>query len=347
MEKFLTPEQKNELTIAHRKTREKRDADKIKSIFLLNDGYSYEEIAKILRLDDETIRRYCKIYTELGLKKLLQDNYAGCLCKLAKKEIKELIEHLEQKVYQDAGEIAKYIDEKYGKKYSAKGLVKLLHRIGFVYKKPKHIPGKADKEAQQKFVEETYKKLKDNLQENDRIYFMDGTHPHHNSMPAFGWIKKGKDKELPANTSRERLNINGAIDSKDFDFVYRTDVTINAQSTIELFKQIESKNSLANQIYVIADNARYYRSKLVGEYLKTSKIKIVFLPPYSPNLNLIERLWHFFHKKTLYNQYYDSYDKFKRACFDFFDNLKDHKSRLESLLIDNFQIISKPNFSQT
>jgi len=143
-------------------------------------------------LDDETIRRYLKIYSEQGVVKLLQDNYIGCVCKLDEKQIKELSNHLEQKVYQEASEIAKYIEGKFGIKYSALGLVKLLHRIGFVYKKPKHIPGKANEEAQKKFVEETYKELKKNLQENDRIYFMDGTHPHHNSMPAYGWIKKDK-----------------------------------------------------------------------------------------------------------------------------------------------------------
>jgi len=347
MKNFLTPEQVNELRQAHRRARDKREADRIKSIALLNEGYTYEEIAKILFLDDETIRRYVRIYQEQGLNDLLKDNYQGGMSKLTEKQEEELNSHLEHKVYQNADDIVKYIEQQYGIMYTTKGLVHLLHRLGFVYKKPKHVPGKANEEAQKQFVEKTYKELKENIGENDRIYFMDGTHPHHNSMPAYGWIKKGHVKEIPANTGRERLNINGAIDTTDFDFVYREDASINALTTIELFKQIEEKNTLANQIFVIADNAKYYRSNLVRKYLETSKIKIIFLPPYSPNLNLIERLWKFFHKKTLYNQYYDSYDKFKQACFDFFDNIKDHKSSLETLLVDNFQIISKPIFSQT
>nr|WP_261341688.1 transposase [Candidatus Kuenenia stuttgartiensis] len=61
-----------------------------------------------------------------------------------------------------------------------------------------------------------------------------------------------------------------------------------------------------------------YRSKLVKEYLANSRIKIKFLPSYSPNLNLIERLWKFFRKKILYNKYYDTYEKFKNKCFKFF-----------------------------
>jgi transposase len=299
-----------------------------------------------LLLDDETIRRYIRIYQEKGLSELLRDKYQGCLCKLTENQTQELTKYLEQKVYQNSADIVEYIKQKYGITYSTKGLIKFLHRIGFVYKKPKHIPGKANEEAQKKFVDETYKELKENLAKNDRIYFMDGTHPHHNSMPAYGWIKKGQVKGIPANTGRERLNINGVIDSTNFDFIYRADQTINAQSTIELFKQIEVKNPLANKIFIIADNAKYYRSKLVAEYLKNSKIKIKFLPPYSPNLNLIERLWKFFHKIILYNKYYDSFDKFKQASFNFFDNIKNYKSSLETLLTDNFQIISKSNFSQ-
>ncbi|MBE7547044.1 MAG: transposase [Planctomycetia bacterium] len=64
--------------------------------------------------------------------------------------------------------------------------------------------------------------------------------------------------------------------------------------------------SQAGTIYIISDNAKYYRSKLVKEYLANSRIKIKFLPSYSPNLNLIERLWKFFRKKILYNKYYDT-----------------------------------------
>ncbi len=66
--------------------------------------------------------------------------------------------------------------------------------------------------------------------------------------------------------------------------------SINAQSTISLLKKVESKHADADVIYMICDNAKYYRSKKVKEYLGNSKVALVFLPPYSPNLNLIERL---------------------------------------------------------
>ena len=114
--------------------------------------------------------------------------------------------------------------------------------------------------------------------------------------------------------------------------------TINAQSTIALFKKIECANKKANKIYLIADNARYYRSKLVNKYLENSKIELMFLPAYSPNLNLIERLWKHFRKIVLYNKYYKSFDEFKVICKNFFKNIKKYKKELSALLIDNFQL---------
>lgn len=170
---------------------------------------------------------------------------------------------------------------------------------------------------------------------------MDGVHPQHNSMPANGWIKKGTTKEIPSNTCRKRININGAIDIEDFNFIHWEDERINSESTIALFQQIEEANPLAEQPFVIIDNARYYRSKLVKGYVKNSKIVTVFLPPYSPKLNLIERLWKLLHKVIHYNKYYDTFLEFKNACFHFLNNFHEYESELRSRLTENFEITGK------
>ena len=83
-----------------------------------------------------------------------------------------------------------------------------------------------------------------------------------------------------------------------------------------------SKVSDAEVIYTVCDNARYYRSRMVKEYLRKSKIALLFLPPYSPNLNLIERLWKYFREIVLYNKYYETLDKFRNACISFFRRIK-------------------------
>ena len=189
----------------------------------------------------------------------------------------------------------------------------LLHRLGYVYKKPKLVPGKADPQAQEAFLAE-YEQIKRDKGEADPVYFVDAVHPQHNPVIACGWIKRGEEREVRSNTGRRRVNINGAIDLERLEPVVRFDETINTDSTIALFQQLEELNLAATWIYVICDNARYYRSKAVKEYLKDSRIKPVFLPPYAPNLNLIERLWKFFKKKVLYNRYYETFEEFKAAC---------------------------------
>ena len=171
------------------------------------------------------------------------------------------------------------------------------------------------------------------------MYFMDATHPQHNPVLACGWIKRGEDRAVRSNTGRRRVNINGAIDLARLEPVVRFDDTIDANSTIALFEQLEEFNLAATWIYVICDNARYYRSKAVQEYLETSRIKLVFLPPYAPNLNLIERFWKFFKKKILYNRYFESFDEFRDACAKFFQEPGRYQRELRSLLTENFAIV--------
>ena len=118
------------------------------------------------------------------------------------------------------------------------------------------------------------------------ILFIDGCHPIHNNTISYAWIQKGSEKRIKANNGRQRLNINGAVDIDTHQVQVVFSQCINVQSTIKLFKKIESFYPDATRITIIADNAKYYRSRLVTDFLKTSRIQILFLPPYSPNLNL-------------------------------------------------------------
>jgi len=334
----LSAEQEIELRVAHRREKNKRRAYRINALLLLNEGWTYVKVSKALLLDEETLRSYVKRYKVGGLKKLLKDKNQGSRTKLSRIEIDELSQYLEENLHSTVEEIIAYVSKQYDVEYTVSGLTDLLHREGFVYKKTKIIPGKADAKKQKEFVK-TYKKLKVEKAPEDPIYFGDGVHPTHNTEAHYGWIRKGKDKEIRSNTGRQRLNINGAIDIETKEVVARYDDTLNAQSTVELLKQIEAKHPLANNIYLIIDNARYYKCNIVSDYLVNSKVKLMFLPPYSPNLNLIERLWKFFRKKVTKGQYYEKFGEFKLACEQFFKDLKRHKSELDSLLAENFQII--------
>lgn len=335
---FLTTEQIAALRVIHRKSRERRVCDKIKALLMLHSGYSYEQIAQVLLLDDATIRRWYAVFEDKGINSLLSDNYVGSTSKLNEKQIQQLIRHLENNVYLTAKEICAYVLKKYGVEYTVKGMTSLLHTLGFQYKKPKHIPGKADIESQLEFVN-AYQKLKKKKKQEDRIYFVDGVHPLHNSQPAYGWIRKGIDMVIPSNTGRQRLNLNGAYNLEDHKAIIQEADSINSQSTVSLIKEI-MRNQPLGLIYIILDNAKYYRSELVKAFVKKNKrVKLVFLPPYSPNLNIIERLWKFFKKKVTYNTYYEKFTVFREYCLRFFKNLDKYRAELETLMTDNFQLI--------
>jgi transposase len=219
--------------------------------------------------------------------------------------------------------------------YSPTGVKELLHRLGFSYKKPKHVPGKLDPVAQEAFLQE-YAQLRQTKGKNDPIYFADACHPQYNSIPAYGWIRRGKDKELKSNNGRKRVNIHGAVDITTQEVVTDFTKRVNKESSLRLCKKIEKKHPQAKEIHVFLDNASYYKAKWLAEQLQGSKIVFHFLPSYSPNLNLIERLWKFFKREILYNTYYEKFDDFLEACKGFFRCRTKYRDHLRSLLTENF-----------
>jgi len=334
----LSDGQVSELRRRHRTTHEKRHAYRINAVILLGTGWTLADVSEALLLDEETLRNWLARYQTGGVDALCVDHYTGGTALLCMEQQAGLSTHLQDTLYQNVSAIVAYVSTTYAIDYSVSGMTELLHRLGFVYKIPKLVPGKADANAQRDFIK-FYEKLKKSEGADDPIYFMDGTHPQHNAIAAYGWIKCGQNKEVRSNTGRQRVNINGALCLDGFTAVVRMDETINAQSTIALLKQIEKKHRKAAVIHVICDNAKYYRSQLVKAFLRKSRIRLVFLPPYAPNLNLIERLSTFFKKKVLYNQHYASFADFQQICATFFADLGKYKQELKTLLSEKFQIL--------
>jgi transposase len=344
MKSFLTQDDRSYLRLKHRESKEKRHADRIKVLLYLDKGFSYDEVGELLLLDDSTIRDYYVQYEQAGIEGLLEDHHKGKSSFLSEAQMNTLCAHIAVNLYTSSKPIIAHIKSEYGIAYTESGVKNLLHRMGFVYKKPKHVPCKADAEKQEEFIKQ-YEQLKQDKQPEDHILFMDGCHPMHNSQPAYGWIKKGEEKGLPSNTGRNRVNINGAYHIEKHEVVVREDESINAQSTIALLEQL-LKRYPEGMMYIILDNARYYRSRLVKEFLEGNKERItfVFLPPYSPNLNLIERLWGFFKSKITHNRYCEKFAVFKQEAMEFFQNMDQYRTELESLMTENFQRL--PNMIQ-
>ncbi|PIV08006.1 IS630 family transposase [Candidatus Roizmanbacteria bacterium CG03_land_8_20_14_0_80_39_12] len=337
---FLTEGQVKVLKLTHRTLKDKKLADRIKAILSLNSGHEYSQVATILLLDEVTLRRYVEKFKEKGMSGLLEYHYTGGRSQLNIFQQNELRDYLQINTQTKAKDIVLYVKNQYKISYSVIGITKLLHRLGFSYKKPKVIPGKADYAKQKEFLD-TYKEIKSKLKTNDQIYFLDSTHPQHNTTLSYGWILKGheNDKFIKTNTGRERLNLTGAFSLSTYQAVVKSEKTINSQMILKLLNRL-IKLQPQGKIHLVLDNASYYHADIIQDWKSHHyRVKFHFLPPYSPNLNLIERLWRFFHQKITNNHYFETYAEFKKTSLKFFRNLDSYKEELTTLMTDNFQLV--------
>ena len=313
---------------------------KVTVLIMLHQGHSVSVIEAALGLDDNTIRRYIKGYQERGLFDYLDDGYVPCSGKLTENQEQDLSWHLKEYLYEDAASVCVYVKSEFEVTYSVSGMTDLLHRLGFVYKKTKAVAHKADDQAQIEFLNRQLPAVLKEVDEGQAVvYFSDGCHPTHNTKTGRGWIRKGQDFEIDCNSGRKRVNINAAINGlKPEHLVYEITDSVNAQSTQRLCRQLLRKHQ-KKTIYLICDNARYNRNKMLQEWANEQRIEFIFLPPYSPNLNLIERLWRIMRKEAINSVYYDTYSKFKEGIINFLDNAKCYKEELRSLLTLNFKTV--------
>lgn len=334
MGQTLTKKQRNELLAELRIERERKFADRIRVILLIDDGQKYTDIAKFLFLDVKTIQNWKRRYEEGGVEKLVNDHYMGRVGLLNTEQINHLEKSLETKIFATTRRVITFVEKEFGIAYTVGGITSLLHRLGFSYKKPKGRPAKANPEDQKTFLNR-YRGVK----AHGPVYFADSTHPMLNPILASAWIKKGEEVEVKTNSGRQRVNINGAINITNQDVIVRTCTTVNQQSICDLLRAIKRKNSNEKHIYLVLDNAAYNRAKSVRNLAKRLAIKILYLPPYSPNLNPIERLWKFMKKKMLANIHYETISEFKHSLSEFFRGIRKYWPEMETLLTDNFQIL--------
>ncbi|MEM7175625.1 MAG: IS630 family transposase [Chlamydiota bacterium] len=299
-------------------------------------GRDVKEIADILHLSEDAVYRYIREYKNTG--KDSDHPRGGSATKLDSDQEKELIDHLNEITYLNVKDICHYVEKKYEFTYSKSGMKDWLKRQGFVYKKPKKIPGKLDPKKQKEFIK-FYKELKKNLKPEEEVYFVDAVHPQHQSEALCGWIKKGEDKTLQTTGKQLRLHFAGAICLKGMKTFVKEYKSVDAEAMINFFDELE-KSSTASKIYVIMDNARSNKNKKLAQFLETSKIEPIYLPPYSPNLNAIERLWKILREKKIHNRYYESCVDFFRQIRKFFQGeLTEMAEQLKRRINDNFQAI--------
>lgn len=319
----------------------KRDYVKITVIIMLDRGKPVDEVADLLGIDHTTVYRYAQTYRSLGLQDYLGDAYQGWWGRLDSQQLSQLQTELSRGFYNSAQAVAEWIKTSFSVQYHPQGLVKLLHRLGFAYKKTTLVAPKADPIKQTEFVAQLNQQLSQ-LTEDQVVYFADAVHPQHNTRPTHGWIEVGKQRPIACNSSRYRLNINAVVNALDpVEVIARQDATIDSFSTIALFEQILVANPTKRIVHIYCDSARYYVSRQVADWVAKTRITLHFLPGYSPNLNPIEGLWKFMRQKVIDWVYYPEFTRFKDQVMAFLGHLEPYRMQLERLLVLRFAIVNK------
>lgn len=175
------------------------------------------------------------------------------------------------------------------------------------------------------------------------MFFLDGAHLIHSANLSVVWSEKRLF--VKANSGRKRLNVLGALDAISNEMIYVTnDTVVNAWTIAELFRKIREVYP-EGAISIFLDNARYQKCHVAQSAANMMKMDLVFLPPYSPNLNLIERAWKFIRSKCLNSKYYPSFKEHCDAiasCINKFS--EEFKDDLKTLFTWNFQIFKNQDF---
>ncbi len=238
-----------------------------------------------------------------------------------------------------------FIKDTFAKTFSLSGVRKLLQRLGFSFHKVSSFLFKAKRDKQEAFVKD-YEQDKARVQSDRwRRYFIDGVHPLWGmEVLYYCWLPVGARLELGVGGGRKRLNILGAFCPDDHEYLDRryTDKNLTAQSVIELFERMMELHPETKHFRIYLDNVRYQHAKVLKAWIEqTKKTGVIFdlkhLPAYSPNLNLIERLWKFMRKEAL-QSWHSSFEKMHQAVAEVLDNLPRYKEKVRTLMTERFHL---------
>lgn len=213
------------------------------------------------------------------------------------------------------------------------------------FKKSRLIPHKVhSKEVQLEFIKRMNSLLDSAIKPDSKniLLYLDPVHQVYNSGNGYSWQKCGKKgtKLIRTTSHNKRLNIIGALNPISLKIT-----SIISESNCDkhlmnsFFYEIKKEYADASQINIILDNASYNKAIIVIETAKELGINLIYLPSYSPNLNLIERVWKFFKKKVMQSQFYPTFQLFFEAVISFFSNQEDYRVELETLLTTKFEVM--------
>lgn len=305
-------------------------------------GWSNITISKVTGLSSNSISFWIKQYQKGGFNELLINSYGTNKSELAN-HATSLLSSFEQKPPMTASEAAERIFEATGINRSEQQVRVFMKRHGLKFIKCGHIPSKADNELQHQWVDTELKPVIAAAQQGQvHLLFCDAAHFILQPFLCSLWC--AFRVFIKASAGRNRINVLGAVNAISKEVVTLTNTTyITSNTLIEFLKMLKEKYA-DKPIAIVLDNARYQHCFVVKTMARSLGIHLLFLPPYSPNLNIIERLWKFTKKKRLHGKYYQKPAEFHAAIENFFCTINiSFKKEIHSLLSLNFQFFDTKN----
>lgn len=312
------------------------------AIYWTSQGFGRGEVAALSGVHRNSVKNYIKQYNKGGLEALRTFGYKGFGSVLSGHRVTLEAYFLEHPV-RSAKEAVSKVKELTGTELSQSEMRRFMHELGMKPLKTGHVPAKADPVAQQLFLEEKLSPLLARAKAGEcHLFFMDAA--HFVLLPFVGILWCFARVFIKAAAGRNRINVLGALDAATLKLETVVNKTyVNAETIAEMLEKL-AKRFTQLPIYVVLDNARYQHCDYVKELAKALGIQLVFLPPYSPNLNLIERVWRYIKKDVLGTHYFDCAKKFHAAIetslFEINHN-HDRMADMKTLITPRFQTFAQ------
>jgi len=321
-----------------------RVQQKMEVLWLKSHGLTQQCIAAYAGVSRRTVQRYLNDYQEGGLERLRRCRWHQPQSVLVDQQT-SLEEHFQKQPPRSAKQAQAVIEQQTGIR---RGLTQVRHflkaRLGLGWRKVGAIPVPPKKTIEEhardqaNFLRDKLQpKLEEARQGLRQVYFVDAAHFVFAPFLGFLWCLTRLFVRAPSG--RKRYNVLGAIDAVTHRLVRVTNLDyINAESVRALLQAIAAAGT-GLPITLVLDNARYQKCAWVQSLADTLWIEMLYLTSYSPNLNLIERLWRFVRKESLDSTYYESFESFRGAIDQCLDDLPTkHREEMETLLVHRFQM---------
>ncbi len=334
----------NELQSVHTRHHHRFVRKKALTLLLKSRNLSHKRICEVVNISANTLRTYLRGYIARGINYILETKFYQPQPLLIPSRIQKKIERYLKKnppstIKQACAEINKLTGIKIGKTQMGH----FLKALGFKFLKVGSLPAKANIDQQKQFLKDELKPLLKKARKGDcSVFFVDAAHFVLGSVLGYIWCQERL--YVKTSSGRQRFNVLGALDAVTNELLSVANSTyITSTQVCELLELIASK--AVKPTTVVLDNAKYQRCDLVMRKAEGHGIELLFLPTYSPNLNLIERLWKFVKKYCLSSKYYSDFKKFTEAIRSFLAGMHSkYTEELESLLTHKFQVLKKSQY---